>query len=953
VFYMLMNPCSPPREVEVTWHATGGIGGAYWGAALTGDESGKVAMGALPAAGGWVRMEVPASLMPGVEGSGVYLFELSRFDGEVWFDRFGRTGTCTLMTEVAQPTIPAGDTVWFDDTLPAGMSFNDIRFDTSQKASGTQSLHIHYGVGSYGEDSGYATPPYFQVLPGDRLVFYMLMNPCSPPREVEVTWHATGGIGGAYWGAALTGNETGKVAMGALPAAGGWVRMEVPASLFPGIEGSGVYLFELSRFDGEVWFDRFGRTGTCTPMTEVAQPTIPEGDTVWFDDTLPAGMSFNDIRFDTSQKASGTQSLHIHYGVGSYGEDSGYATPPYFQILPGDRLVFYMLMNPCSPPREVEVTWHATGGIGGAYWGAALTGNETGKVAMGALPAAGGWVRMEVPASLFPGIEGSGVYLFELSRFDGEVWFDRFGRTGTCTPMTEVAQPTIPAGDTVWFDDTLPAGMSFPDIPFDTSQKATGTRSLHIHYGTGSFGQDSGYTTAPYFQILPGDRLVFYMLMNPCSPPREVEVTWYASGGIGGAYWGAALTGDESGKVAMGGLPAAGGWVRMEIPASRFPGIEGSGLARIDLSRFDGEVWFDRFGTAPGSSGALSINPPRSMLAGVTNPRSNTVFRRLQNEWRRVFGLERVRPPLSLSVHAPIALSSSPKAHRYSLYTPELNLMAETEQTTAPTPAIAYEYIWFGGQPVAQFDTATNTTHWTFTDHLGTPILQTNASGSVDWRVEYEPYGTVNTLRVGAARHQALRLPGQEYDETSSNESYNIFRWYRTGWAKYTQSDPLELPTVPYGYASENPILSTDVLGLFDAGSAAAAARHGVAMCEEAGSALGGAVLGAIAIVMYAGDANPASFENQIKGCNPCKKKNCRPCIPPVGTLAYREDTNPKSPPHRGVPPPHWKLYEMNQNPYNCQCFWKPVPDNKGGFGASPPPPGTIPISTASGGGEW
>ena len=45
----------------------------------------------------------------------------------------------------------------------------------------------------------------------------------------------------------------------------------------------------------------------------------------------------------------------------------------------------------------------------------------------------------------------------------------------------------------------------------------------------------------------------------------------------------------------------------------------------------------------------------------------------------------------------------------------------------------------------------------------------------------------------------------------------------------------------------------------------------------------------------------------------------------------HREDTNPKSPPRKGVPPPHWHLYRMNQNPYNCQYFWVPVPDNKGG----------------------
>ncbi len=825
VFYMLMNPCAKPREVEVTWFSTNsGPRGAYWGSALTGDETGKVSMGALPTADGWVRMEVPASLLYQVEGSSLYALGLSRYDGEVWFDRFGKVGTCTTMTEAAQPTIPSGDTVWFDDTMPSGMSFADIRFDASQKASGTQSLHIGYGAGSFGEDTAgtNATQP-FPVLPGDRLVFYMLMNPCAKPREVEVTWFSTNsGPRGAYWGSALTGDETGKVSMGALPTADGWVRMEVPASLLYQVEGSSLYALGLSRYDGEVWFDRFGKVGTCTTMTEAAQPTIPSGDTVWFDDTMPSGMSFADIRFDTSQKASGTQSLHIGYGAGSFGEDTAgtNATQP-FSVLPGDRLVFYMLMNPCAKPREVEVTWFSTNsGPRGAYWGSALTGDETGKVSMGALPTADGWVRMEVPASLLYQVEGSSLYALGLSRYDGEVWFDRFGKVGTCTTMTEAAQPTIPSGDTVWFDDTMPSGMSFADIRFDASQKASGTQSLHIGYGAGSFGEDTAGTNATQpFPVLPGDRLVFYMLMNPCAKPREVEVTWFSTNsGPRGAYWGSALTGDETGKVSMGALPTADGWVRMEVPASLLYQVEGSSLYALGLSRYDGEVWFDRFGSAPGGNGSLyrPSKVERSVVAFSSQRKFDGLFVRFREALNRTFGRTHADPPVSLSVHAPIRQSSPDPLLRYSLYTPELNLMAETEQTTAPTPAIAYEYVWFGGQPVAQFDIATNTTHWTFTDHLGTTILQTNAAGAVDWRVEYEPYGTFDALRAGATRHQPLRFPGQEYDGASADRSYNVFRWYRVGWGKYTQADPLEFKggINLFAYALENTLRYKDPLGL-------------------------------------------------------------------------------------------------------------------------------------------
>ena len=112
-------------------------------------------------------------------------------------------------------------------------------------------------------------------------------------------------------------------------------------------------------------------------------------------------------------------------------------------------------------------------------------------------------------------------------------------------------------------------------------------------------------------------------------------------------------------------------------------------------------------------------------------------------------------------------------------------------EMTVPSGGTTYEYVWFGGQPVAQLDTAasTTTTHWIFTDHLGTPIIETDAAGTVDWRAEYEPYGKIFAFRAGATRHQPLRLPGQEAG--SGESSYNIFRWYRAGWGRYTQSDPL------------------------------------------------------------------------------------------------------------------------------------------------------------------
>jgi hypothetical protein len=81
-----------------------------------------------------------------------------------------------------------------------------------------------------------------------------------------------------------------------------------------------------------------------------------------------------------------------------------------------------------------------------------------------------------------------------------------------------------------------------------------------------------------------------------------------------------------------------------------------------------------------------------------------------------------------------------------------------------------------------------------------------------------------------------------------------------------------------------------------------------------------------------------------------CPGGNCKPCIPPVGTIAYRLDTSNHT--HQGVPTPHWHLYVMKQSPPPmCQCQWVDIADNQGGFGGGTPPSGTVPIGEAAGGG--
>jgi RHS repeat-associated protein len=164
-------------------------------------------------------------------------------------------------------------------------------------------------------------------------------------------------------------------------------------------------------------------------------------------------------------------------------------------------------------------------------------------------------------------------------------------------------------------------------------------------------------------------------------------------------------------------------------------------------------------------------------------------------------------------------------ARRFSIYTPELQLLAVTRDDasnvwafSAADKNIHYEIVWFAGRPIAQV-TPGGARLYTFTDHLGTPILQTDATANVTWRAEYEPFGNIWEMRTGTRTDQPLRFPGQEVamNWEGQEENYNIHRWYKGGWGRYTQNDPLAQGEANgYAYAAQNPLSISDPLGLYE-----------------------------------------------------------------------------------------------------------------------------------------
>ncbi|RLA04188.1 MAG: hypothetical protein DRQ45_01375 [Gammaproteobacteria bacterium] len=160
------------------------------------------------------------------------------------------------------------------------------------------------------------------------------------------------------------------------------------------------------------------------------------------------------------------------------------------------------------------------------------------------------------------------------------------------------------------------------------------------------------------------------------------------------------------------------------------------------------------------------------------------------------------------------------------------------------------DYVWLGDTLVGYFDGTATEPVRVLTSHIGFPLMAVDATGTTVWEPMSEPYGEL----IGSFSKSAdpgLRYPGQWQDEVEIEGSCvgddctmpgplggsvslfeNGFRWYRSAWGRYSQSDPIgERPVrasevlargsrwhrdrvALYTYVQNSPLRFTDVLGL-------------------------------------------------------------------------------------------------------------------------------------------
>jgi mono/diheme cytochrome c family protein len=175
------------------------------------------------------------------------------------------------------PPLPRAEYVWIDDALPKGAKpTSEGRPDGRWNFVGKPDHPVFSGEKSHtrtakGQSQHFFTDasPGLRVGEGDVLFAYVYLDPKQPPKEIMLQWRSGDWKHRAYWGQNLINfgkdNSTERLKMGALPKAGEWVRLEVPAAKVGIAPGTVLDGWAFTQFDGTVYWDKAGLV-TQTPQ---------------------------------------------------------------------------------------------------------------------------------------------------------------------------------------------------------------------------------------------------------------------------------------------------------------------------------------------------------------------------------------------------------------------------------------------------------------------------------------------------------------------------------------------------------------------------------------------------------------------------------------------------------------------------------------------------------------
>ena len=485
----------------------------------------------------------------------------------------------------------ATDLPWVDDSLPASVLTNATGGDTWQWINSNPTPYsgswCHQSAIASGQHAHtfYGASPTMTVLTNNNLICYVYLDPVHPPTEVMLQWNDSFSWNHrAYWGAnsiLLGTNATpSRFYAGPLPAAGQWVRLEVPASQV-GLQGVNVSGVSYTLYNGRAAWDytgvhvappnpppvvsitapavdatvsgtfpvsafpsdgngpgitsvQFKLDGAILGSPQTAVPYTLEWDTtavgnaahtltavvtdangkqatslpvpvlvnnsssgtsIWFDDWLPAGAipaalggdSWNWVKASPApysgqlaHQSAIAAGLHEHYF------ESATQT---LKVNPGDTLFTYVYLDPSHLPSEVMLEWNdGASAEHRAYWGAdsIIFGQDgtAGRFNMGALPPAGQWVKLAVPASSV-NLSGITVEGMSFDLYGGRATFDYSGvQHASGPPSVTLNSPTNNSTFVAPANLTLIATASASGATVSQVQFFQGTNSLRVVIGS-------------------------------------------------------------------------------------------------------------------------------------------------------------------------------------------------------------------------------------------------------------------------------------------------------------------------------------------------------------------------------------------------------------------------------------------------------------------------------------
>ncbi len=195
---------------------------------------------------------------------------------------------------------------------------------------------------------------------------------------------------------------------------------------------------QIARLEGKIR-EIVTKVDYLDPATLTNVPKSEPEEVVWVDDDFPAkaDVSVNAgnephqwVNRENGQVHSGEKAI-LRSGKGLHQVYFSKCEAP-LTISPGDRLFAYVFIDEKDPPKAIMLQYHTEDWLNRANWGDADAigfgkKDTPEKVQIGALPKAGKWVRLEVPAAklgLAPGTRLSGM---AFTHFDGKAYWDKAG----------------------------------------------------------------------------------------------------------------------------------------------------------------------------------------------------------------------------------------------------------------------------------------------------------------------------------------------------------------------------------------------------------------------------------------------------------------------------------------------------------------------------------------------